>query len=59
VVTTEPSEPADQPSVDVHASMDVESDSQLEMPMDHIVREFIKAQPGVWKQAHLVCCDDW
>lgn len=58
VVTTEPSEPADQPSTDVQVSTDVENDIQLEMPMDHVIREFIEAQPEAWKQAHLVCRDD-
>jgi hypothetical protein len=43
VVTTEPLEPADQPSADVQVSTDVENDIQLEMSMDHAIREFIEA----------------
>jgi len=58
VVTTEPSEPADQPSADVQVSPDVENDIQLETPIDHVIREFIEAQPEAWKRAHLVCRDD-
>jgi hypothetical protein len=50
VVTTEPSEPADQPSADVQVSTDVENDIQLEMPMDHVITPFVEAQPEAWKQ---------
>jgi len=39
-------------------STDVENDIQLETPMDHVIREFIEAQPKAWKQAHLVCRND-
>jgi hypothetical protein len=42
----------------VQAWTDVKNDTQLETPMDHVIREFIQAQPEAWKQAHLVCCDD-
>jgi hypothetical protein len=52
VVTTEPSEPADQPSADVEHAI------PLEMPMDHVMTPFVEAQPEAWKRAHLVCRDD-
>jgi hypothetical protein len=37
---------------------DVEGIFQLETPMDHVIREFIEAQPEGWKRAHLMCRDD-
>jgi hypothetical protein len=58
VVTTEPWEPADQASADVHASTDVENDIPLEMPMDHMMTQFIEAQPEARAQAYHVRCDD-
>jgi hypothetical protein len=58
VVTTVPSEPADHPSADVHVSTDVENDIHLEMPMDHVIRLFVEAQPEVWNRNHFVCRDD-
>ena len=58
VVTTDPSEPADQPSADVHASTDVGNDLHRELPMDHVISLFVEAQLEAWKQEHLVCRDD-
>jgi hypothetical protein len=54
VVTADLSEPADQPSADVHASTDVENGIQLEMPMAHVITPSGEAQQEVWKRAHLV-----
>lgn len=55
MLTTEPSEAADQPSADVHVSMDVKHGIHLAMRMDHVIIQFVEAQPEVWKCEHLVC----
>jgi hypothetical protein len=39
----------------MHASTDVEQHIHLEMPLDHVMAQFVEAQPEAWKQAHLVC----
>jgi hypothetical protein len=43
VVTTEPSEPAAQPSADVQVSADVENDIYLTMRMNHVITQFVEA----------------
>jgi hypothetical protein len=58
VVAAELSEPTAQSPADMPSLTDVEGIFQQEMPMDHIIREFVEAQPEAWKQAHLVCCND-
>ena len=51
-------EPPALPLGDMDTSTDVEHRIHLEMPIDHVIREFIEAQPEAWTQAHLVCHDD-
>jgi hypothetical protein len=51
-------EPPALPLGDTGTSTDVEHHIQLEMPIDHVIREFIEAQPEAWKRDNLVCRDD-
>jgi hypothetical protein len=41
----------------MHASMDVENETLIEMPLEHVIRECIEVLPEAWTQAHFVCRD--